>query len=64
MMAERLIRSHRDKPSSRQLAPILLSAIKHDSTCIKLEVRSILACDNCQVQLDPLVNKREKRKTE
>ena len=45
-MTERIFRSHRDKSSSRQLILVLLSAMKHNSTCVTLEVPSILACGN------------------
>ena len=31
-------RSHRNKPSSRQGTPILLSDIKYNSTCITLKL--------------------------
>ena len=59
-MSKMIIRSHRNKPSSRQGTPILLSDIKHNSTCITLKLPLSLACGNCRPQLDPLENKRKK----
>ena len=40
---------------------ILLSAIKHDSTCISLGLPFSLACSNCGPTLDPLSMNRKVR---
>ena len=45
--------------------PILLSAIKHDSTCISLGLPFSLACSNCGPTLDPLsMNRKVRQKKE
>ena len=59
-MPKVISRSHRKKPSSRQGTPILLSDIKHNSTCITLKLPLSLAYVNCHPQLDPLEKKRKK----
>ena len=41
--------------------PILLSTIKHDSTCISLGLPFSLACSNCGPTLDPLSMNRKGR---
>ena len=63
-ISKMISRSHRNKLSSRQGTPILLSDIKYNSTCITLKLPLSLACGNCRPQLDPLANKRKKQKTE
>ena len=60
-MATKPSRSQRNKTSSRQVTPILLSDIKYNSTCITLKIPFSLACGNCLPQLDPLENKQKSK---
>lgn len=45
------------------LVPILLNReIKHDSTCVLLELPIDIACDRCKQKMDPLLNRRRTTK--
>ena len=63
-MEDTSIRSRRGKPPPCRNTPILLSAIKYNSTCITLELPFSIACGECNQRLNPLENTRKKRKTE
>ena len=39
---------------SKRTAPIGLSSVRYDSTCVSLQLPHSLACSNCQPKLDPL----------
>ena len=42
---------------------ILISDIKHDSTCISLSLPYSLMCANCDKKSDPLMNHRKTKNT-
>ena len=46
----------------RVVKNILLSDIKYNSTCVTLNMPFSLACENCQPELDPHSNMRQKQK--
>lgn len=58
-------RSRHCHVQTKRKIPILLSAIKHDSTCISLGLPFSLACSNCGPTLDPLsMNRKVRQKKE
>ena len=52
----------RSRPDKVRAVPIHMSDIKHNSTCITLQLPLSLACHNCSHQLDILSFKRKKKR--
>ena len=47
---------------TKQATPILLSEVKSTSTCSTLGLPLMLACAECENDLNPLINSRKKKK--